>query len=59
MGCVWSSVPVAIFKLAATAMHIELYAIQRQFNHDQAKNYKYFKQQEEKARRKKDNKKAS
>lgn len=59
MGCVGSLFPVAIFKLAATAMHIELYAIQRQFNHDQAKNYKHFKQQEEKTRRKKDNKKAS
>jgi hypothetical protein len=53
MGCVGSSIPVAFFKLVATITHIELYAIQRQFNHDHVKSYKDFQQlKEEKARRK-------
>ena len=56
MGCVWSSIPVAIFKVMQQPQLYRMYAIQRQFNQDQAKSYKDFKQQREE---KKDNKKAS
>lgn len=54
MGCVWSSIPVAIFKpLPQTHIYLCLYFINNLFL-DQAKSYKDFQQlKEEKARRKK------
>lgn len=55
MVCVWSSIPVAFFKFKQQPKLYGMYAIQRQFNQDQAKSYKDFKQQREE----KDNKKAS
>lgn len=47
MGCVWSSIPVAIFKVRQQPKLYRMYAIQRQFNQDHAKSYKGFKQQRE------------
>lgn len=47
MGCVWSSIHVAIFKVMQQPQLYRMYAIQRQFNQDQAKSYKDFKQQRE------------
>lgn len=50
MGCVWSSIPVAFFKVRQQPQQYAMYAIQRQFNQDQAKSYKGFKQQREEKR---------
>lgn len=47
MGCVWSSIPVAIFKARQQPKLYRMYAIQRQFNQDQAKSYKHFQQLKE------------
>ena len=35
MGCVWSSIPVAFFKVRQQPQLYIMYAIHRQFNHDQ------------------------
>jgi hypothetical protein len=50
MGCVGSSIPVAFFKVRQQPQLYRMYAIQRQFNHDQANSYKGFKQQREEKR---------
>jgi hypothetical protein len=50
MGCVGSSIPVAFFKFKQQPKLYGMYAIQRQFNQDQAKSYKDFKQQREEKR---------
>ena len=47
MGCVGSSFPVAFFKFRQQPQLYRMYAIHRQFNHDQANSYKGFKQQRE------------
>ncbi len=54
MGCVWSSIPVAIFKVRQQPQQYYLYAFHIQFNHDHSKQ-----QEEKKQEEKKDNKKAS
>lgn len=56
MGCVGSSFPVAIFKFRQQPQLYRMYAIQRQFNHNHVNS---FSSKKKKARRKKDNKKAS
>jgi hypothetical protein len=50
MGCVGSSIPVAIFKVMQQPQLYRMYAIQRQFNQDKAKSYKGFKHQREEKR---------
>lgn len=47
MGCVWSSIPVAFFKVRQQPQLYRMYAIQRQFNQDHVNSYKGFKQQRE------------
>lgn len=56
MGCVWSLFPVAFFKVRQQPQLYRMYAIREQFNLDHANS---FSSKKKKARRKKDNKKAS
>ena len=55
MGCVWSSIPVAIFKVRQQPKLYRMYAIREQFKHDHANSFSSNK----KSKKKKDNKKAS
>lgn len=41
MGCVWSSIPVAFFKVRQQPKLYRMYAIQRQFNQDHANSYNH------------------
>lgn len=53
MGCVVSSIPVAFFKFKQQPQLYRMYAIQRQFNQDQAKINKCFSSKEKKKTRRK------
>lgn len=39
MGCVWSSIPVAFFKVMQQPKLYRMYAIQRQFNQDHVNSF--------------------
>ena len=58
MGCVWSSIPVAIFKVMQQPQLYRMYAIQRQLNQDHINSYNNLWNKKKKEK-KKDNKKAS
>jgi hypothetical protein len=55
MGCVWSPIPVAFFKVMQQPQLYRMYAIHEQFIYDHVNS---FSSKKKKARRKKDNKKS-